>query len=309
VNEEHPQWVRELVSLLRVEPGATVRLGEDFDPAFVASFVKKKDAPRLLKESVTLVSSYQVRLAAQDAQGVLLCLQGLDAAGKDSTIRHVMSGLNPQGVHVSSFKEPSTEELKHDYLWRYAQRLPAHGEIGVFNRSHYEEVLVVRVHPELVTAQHPTHQHVGENLWRRRFREINNWERYISDNAIRVLKVCLNLSKEEQRVRFLRRLDLPDHTWKFSASDVRERKYWDDYQDAYSDVLSETSTLWAPWYVVPADHKWFARLCVSAVLLEALVELDPQFPAVPSEQRRQEDEVKAALLAEAPGGGGTQVKG
>ncbi len=151
VSQEKPQWVRELVSLLRVEPGATVRLGEDFDPAFVADFVEKKDAPRLLKESVRLVSSYQVRLAAEDAQGVLLCLQGLDAAGKDSTIRHVMSGVNPQGVRVTSFKEPSTEELRHDYLWRYAQRLPARGEFGVFNRSHYEEVLVVRVHPELLS--------------------------------------------------------------------------------------------------------------------------------------------------------------
>jgi PPK2 family polyphosphate:nucleotide phosphotransferase len=306
VNQDNPQWVRELVSLLRVEPGATVRLGEDFDPAFVASFVKKEDAPRLLKESVALVSSYQVRLAAQDAQGVLLCLQGLDAAGKDSTIRHVMSGLNPQGVRVTSFKEPSTEELRHDYLWRYAQRLPAHGEIGVFNRSHYEEVLVVRVHPELLT--HPTDQHAGESLWKRRFGEINNWERYVSDNAIRIQKVCLNLSKEEQRVRFLRRLDRPDHTWKFSASDVRERKYWDQYQHAYAEVLSETSTRWAPWYVVPADHKWFARLCVSAVLLEALVELDPQFPSVPAEQRRQEDEAKAALQAEVPDGGGTRAK-
>ncbi len=261
MNRGTPEWVRELVSLLQVEPGASVRLTEDFDPAFVADFVKKKDASKLLKESVTLVSSYQERLAAENAHAVLLCLQGMDAAGKDSTIRHVMSGVNPQGVRVTSFKEPSTEELSHDYLWRYTRSLPAHGEIGVFNRSQYEEVLVVRVHPELLARQRLTRPHDGESLWERRFREMNDWERYLNDNDIRVLKVCLNLSKEEQRVRFLRRLDLPDHTWKFSASDVSERKYWDDYQHAYSEVLSHTSTSWAPWYVVPADHKWFGRVC------------------------------------------------
>ena len=279
-----------------------MRLGEDFDPAFVADFLKKKDAPTLLKESVKLISSYQVRLAAEDTHGLLLCLQGLDAAGKDSTIRHVMSGVNPQGVRVTSFKEPSTEELRHDYLWRYAQRLPSHGEIGVFNRSQYEEVLVVRVHPELLARQRLTHRPDGESIWHRRFREINDWEHYVSDNAIPVLKVCLNVSKEEQRLRFLRRLDLPDHNWKFSASDVRERRYWDEYMHAYSEVLSHTSTEWAPWYVVPADHKWFARICVSAVLLEALMDLDPQFPAVPAEERREEGEAKAELLAEAPNG-------
>jgi PPK2 family polyphosphate:nucleotide phosphotransferase len=300
VSQGKPQWVRELVGLLRVEPGTTVRLGEDFDPAFVADFLKKKDAPTLLKESVKLISSYQVRLAAEDTHGLLLCLQGLDAAGKDSTIRHVMSGVNPQGVRVTSFKEPSTEELRHDYLWRYAQRLPAHGEIGVFNRSQYEEVLVVRVHPELLARQRLTHRRDGESIWQRRFREINDWERYVSDNSIPVLKVCLNVSKEEQRVRFLRRLDLPDHHWKFSASDVRERRYWDEYMLAYSEVLSHTSTGWAPWYVVPADHKWFARLCVSAVLLEALMELDPQFPSLPAEERREEDKARVSLLAEAP---------
>ncbi len=309
MNHGTPEWVRELVSLLQVEPGATVRLAEDFDPAFVADFVEERDASKLLEESVTLVSSYQERLAAQHAHGVLLCLQGIDAAGKDSTIRHVMSGVNPQGVRVTSFKEPSTEELSHDYLWRYARSLPAHGEIGVFNRSQYEEVLVVRVHPELLARRHLTRPHDDESLWRRRFREINDWERYLSDNEISVLKVCLNLSKEEQRVRFLRRLDLPHHNWKFSASDVRERRYWDDYQHAYSEVLSHTSTSWAPWYVVPADHKWFARLCVSAVLLEALTELDPRFPSVPAEQRRQEDKAKAALLAEAPDARGREEKG
>jgi PPK2 family polyphosphate:nucleotide phosphotransferase len=293
-----PRWVAELVDLLKVEPGRNVTLSDDFDPSFTADFVSKKHARKLLEESVSLVSGYQVRLAAQGRQSVLLCLQALDAAGKDSTIRHVMSGVNPQGVHVTSFKEPSTEELRHDYLWRYAQRLPADGEISIFNRSHYEEVLVVRVHPELLARQRlPARAH-GQRLWLRHFSEINDWERYVTQNGINMLKVCLNLSKEEQRVRFLRRLDLPDHHWKFSAADVRERQYWDDYQHALSEMLSHTSTEWAPWHVVPADHKWFARLCVSALLLHALVEIDPRFPDVSPEQLREEDEARAALLAE-----------
>ena len=281
-----------------------MRLGADFDPGFVADFVQEKHAPSLLTETVELVASYQTRLAAEDARGLLLCLQGLDAAGKDSAIRHVLSGVNPQGVRVISFKEPSAAELRHDFLWRYAQNLPARGEIGVFNRSHYEEVLVVRVHPDLLVSRNVSPRE-GERLWKRRFREINDWERYVSDNAIKVQKVCLNLSKKEQRTRFLRRLDLADHNWKFTASDIRERMYWDDYQHAYSEVLSHTSTDWAPWYVVPADHKWFARLCVSALLLDALTALDPQFPSVSAEQRREEAEAKAALLAEAPDGHGT----
>jgi PPK2 family polyphosphate:nucleotide phosphotransferase len=296
VNLRTPQWVRELVTTLRVGPGTEVRLGRDFDPAFTADF-GKDSVRRALKESVKLLSSYQERLAAQQTQGLLLCLQGMDAAGKDSTIRHVMRGVNPQGVRVFSFKEPSREERSHDYLWRYAQHLPAYGEIGIFNRSHYEEVLVVRVHPELLAGQ-PEDETPNAAFWRRRFAEICNWERYVSDNATRLVKVCLNLSKEEQRIRFLRRLDLPDHNWKFSASDVRERQYWDDYQFAYSDALSHTSTGWAPWYVVPADHKWFARLCVSALLLDALARLDPRFPAVSDDERRDESSVRTALLAE-----------
>ncbi len=296
------QWIGELVDFLRVRPGRTVTLSKDFDPAYTDDFVKKKDGAKLLAETVKLLSAYQVRLAAQDKDAVLLCLQGLDAAGKDSTIRHVMSGVNPQGVHVDSFKEPTSEELRHDYMWRYAKHVPAGGEIGIFNRSHYEEVLVVRVHPGLLQEQRLPRRHSGHALWTERFDEINNWEHYLVDNGIRMLKVCLNLSKEEQRTRFLRRLDLPDHTWKFSASDVRERQYWDDYQRAYSDLLSSTSTEWAPWYVVPADHKWFARICVSAVLVHALMAIDPRFPEVTADQRREEREARASLLAEAPPG-------
>ncbi len=303
MSRTRPQWIGELVDLLRVAPGSRVTLSKDFDPSFTSRFVDKKDGAEFLAESVQLLAAYQDRLAAQDTDGLLLCLQALDAAGKDGTIRHVMSGVNPQGVHVSSFKVPSTEELNHDYMWRYAERLPARGEIAIFNRSHYEEVLVVRVHPELLQRQHLPGEAKGEDIWKRRFTEINEWERYLSDNGIRVLKVFLNISKEEQRLRFLRRLDLPDHNWKFSASDVHERKYWDDYQGAFSDMLSHTSTEWAPWYVIPADHKWFARICVGAILVEALEELDPQYPEVTEEQRRLERDARAALIAEAPPGG------
>jgi len=291
-------WIGELVRTLQVKPGSKVTLSKDFDPASTADFVEKEEGERLLAESVQLLAAYQDRLAAQDTHGVLLCLQALDAAGKDGTIRHVMSGVNPQGVHVSSFKVPSSEELNHDYLWRYAQRLPARGEIGIFNRSHYEEVLVVRVHPEFLERQHLLGEAMGKEIWKRRFAEINSWEHYLTTNGIRVLKVFLNISKEEQRRRFLRRLELPDHNWKFSASDIRERRYWDDYQHALSDMLSHTSTEWSPWHVIPADHKWFARICVGAVLGHALMELDPRYPMVTPEQRREELAAREELLAE-----------
>ena len=302
MSRAEPQWIGELMKSLRIAPGSKVRLPEDFDPGYTADFVEKEDAQRLMAEGVQLLSTYQERLAAQDTHGVLLCLQGLDAAGKDSTIRHVMSGVNPQGVQVHGFKVPSDEELSHDYLWRYASHLPARGNIGIFNRSHYEEVLVVRVHPELLDRQRLPHEAKGTGTWKRRFAQINDWEDYLSDNGIRVLKVFLNISKEEQRLRFLRRIDLPDHHWKFSASDIRERRYWDDYQHAFSDMLSHTSSTWAPWYVVPADHKWFARVCVGAILVHTLIDLDPRFPEATDEQRRQLLEARAELMAQAPPG-------
>ena len=307
MSSKEPAWIGELVRSLQVKPGSKVTLPADFDPASTADFVDKKKSAGLLAESVQLLAAYQVRLAAEDAHGVLLCLQALDAAGKDGTIRHVMSGVNPQGVHVSSFKVPSDEELGHDYLWRYAQRLPARGEIGIFNRSHYEEVLVVRVHPELLERQHLPLEAVGPDIWKRRFAEMNGWERYLTDNGIRVVKVFLNVSKEEQRRRFLRRLERPDHNWKFSASDIRERRYWDDYQHAFSDMLSNTSTEWSPWHVIPADHKWFAHICVGAILGQALMELDPRYPEITPEQRREELAAKEALLAEAPGDGASSA--
>jgi PPK2 family polyphosphate:nucleotide phosphotransferase len=302
VADERVARIAELIKPFRVKAGSKVDLAKDFDPAYKADFLKKKDGVALLRTAIALLADYQRRLAAQDTYGVLVCLQALDAGGKDGTIRHVMSGVNPQGVHVTGFKVPSAEELDHDYLWRYAKHLPARGEIGIFNRSHYEEVLVVRVHPELLERQRlPQEARTGQ-VWERRYRDINDWERYLSENGIKVLKVFLNLSKEEQRVRFLKRIDVPERNWKFSAADVRERQRWDDYQEAFSQMLSSTSTEWAPWYVVPADHKWFARICVAAALAHTLIGIDPTYPEVSADTRRELLAVRKELEAEAPKG-------
>jgi PPK2 family polyphosphate:nucleotide phosphotransferase len=300
--DERAKPLAEFIRPLRVEPGSKVKLAKDFDPGYKAGFLKKKDAAVLLQAGVEVLAEYQTRLAAQDTWGVLVCLQALDAGGKDGTIRHVMSGVNPQGVRVNGFKVPSAEELNHDYLWRYAQRLPGRGEIGIFNRSQYEEVLVVRVHPELLDRQKLPAQARGKGVWERRYREINDWERFLTDNGFKVIKLFLNLSKEEQRIRFLRRVDAGEKNWKFSAADVRERKYWDDYQAAFSEMLSNTSTEWAPWYVIPADHKWFARICVSAVLAHTLMEIDPHYPQVDKARRQDLAETRSLLEAEAPKG-------
>jgi PPK2 family polyphosphate:nucleotide phosphotransferase len=292
--------IAELIKPLRVKPGSRVKLPEDFDPAYkLDGLKKKKDGARLLRTGITMLADYQARLAAQDTHGVLVCLQALDAGGKDGTIRHVMSGVNPQGVQVSSFKVPSAEELHHDYLWRYAKRLPGRGDIAIFNRSHYEEVLVVRVHPENLDREKLPAECKGKGVWERRYREINDWERYICDNGFRIVKLFLNLSKEEQRIRFLKRIDLPEKNWKFSAADAREREHWDEYQKAFSQMLSATSTPWAPWYVIPADRKWFARICAAAVIAATLIDLDPQYPPVSEDTRRQLLEVKKELEAQA----------
>jgi PPK2 family polyphosphate:nucleotide phosphotransferase len=294
--------IAEFIEPFRVKPGSKVKLGRDFDPAFKAGVKKKRKGRKLLGEGVKILSEYQARLAAQDTWGVLLVLQALDAAGKDGTIRHVMSGVNPQGVAVHGFKVPSAEELDHDFLWRYAKRLPARGEIGIFNRSYYEEVLVVRVHPENLDRQRLPRIAKQGDIWNRRYREINDWERYLTDNGFRIVKLFLNVSMEEQRRRFLRRIDLPDHNWKFSAADVRERECFDDYRKAISETLSHTSTEWAPWHVIPADRKWFMRIGAAAVLAHALMEIDPRYPAVSDDSRRRLQDVKLGLEAEAPEG-------
>ncbi len=292
-------WVPGFVEPLLVRPGSKVTLPDDFDPGERFGVTSKKDGKEFLGKGVQLLAEYQDRLAAQGTYAVLVVVQAIDAAGKDSTVRHVMSGVNPQGVHVSAFKVPSAEELDHDYLWRHERALPARGEIGIFNRSHYEEVVAVRVHPE--NLQREKLPSVPKDIWKRRYQEINDWERYLAGNGIRLVKLFLNVSKEEQRRRFLKRIDRPEKNWKFSAADVRDRRYWDDYQRAYSQMLTHTSTAWAPWHVLPADHKWFTRICAAAAIARALIEIDPQYP-VPDEAARQELlRARAELEAEAPG--------
>lgn len=294
-----PGRIARFIEPFRVTPGRRVRLPQDFDPS-IARSRSKAEAKEILAAGVELLAEYQSRLAAQDTYGLLVILQAMDAAGKDSTIRHVMSGVNPQGVEVHSFKVPSAEELDHDYLWRYARRLPARGHIGIFNRSYYEEVLVVRVHPQILAGQKLPPSARRGDVWSRRFREINDWERYLTDQGYRIVKLFLNLSKVEQRRRFLDRIDEPEKNWKFSAADARERTFWDDYQKAFSDVLSKTSTAWAPWYVIPADDKPFARIAAAGVIANALIEIDPNYPTVSEEAREALMAAKVELEAQAP---------
>jgi PPK2 family polyphosphate:nucleotide phosphotransferase len=290
--------LRHLAQQLRIAPGTKVTLPGPFDPGHTEQFVHEADADVALQAGVQMLAHYQARLAAQDSYGLLVVLQALDAAGKDGAVKHVMSGVNPQGVSVHSFKVPSTEELNHEFLWRYARDLPARGSIGIFNRSHYEEVLVVRVHPENLERQHLPEEARGPDVWKRRMGEINDWEHQLVDNGIHVAKVFLNVSKAEQRRRLIARIDDPDKNWKFSEADVAERDHWDAYQHAYSDVLGHTSTDWAPWHVVPADHKWFARLAVAAVIVDALARIDPQFPTLDAAAREGLRKARAQLEAE-----------
>jgi PPK2 family polyphosphate:nucleotide phosphotransferase len=294
--------ITKLIEKLRVTPGTEVQLARDHDPSFKAGWARKRDGQELLELGVKMLAEYQDRLAADGSRGLLIVLQGIDAAGKDGTIRHVMSGVNPQGVTVHSFKVPTDEELRHDFLWRYQCALPGRGQIGLFNRSHYEDVLVVRVHPELLEQWQLRGAGAGGDLWARRYEDINNWERHLTRNGYKLVKLFLNLSKEEQRTRFLKRIDLAEKNWKFSAADARERERWDDYQHAFSQMLSHTSTEWAPWHVIPADRKWFARIAAAAVIVQALAELDPQYPTVSGEDRQALSEARAALVAEAPPG-------
>jgi PPK2 family polyphosphate:nucleotide phosphotransferase len=285
---------------LRVAPATTVGLTEDFDPADTDAIKGKKQGKKLLKTAVKVISDYQRRLAAEERHAVLVVIQALDAGGKDGTIRHVLSGVNPAGVAVQSFKQPSEEELAHEFLWRYKKHLPDPGQIAVFNRSHYEEVLVVRVHPELLEAEESPVATNGGDVWQQRFDQINEWERDLVDHGVRIVKLLLNISNEEQRVRFLRRCDLPEKHWKFSASDIQERAHWDEYQHAFSEMLSHTSTEWAPWHVIPADHKWFARLAAASVLMGTLMRIDPQIPEVDAEAREALAAARTKLEGQAP---------
>ena len=271
----------------------------DHDPAECYGLsVDKREAKDMLAEGIARLSELQERLYASDRWSMLIVLQAMDAAGKDSLIKHVMSGLNPQGVEVHSFKQPSAEELDHDFLWRIAQRLPTRGRIGIFNRSHYEEVLTVRVHSELLERQKLPEPCVTKDIWQKRFDDIRAFERHLARNGTRILKFFLNVSKDEQRKRFLDRIDQPAKRWKFSMDDVAERKLWDKYMAAYEDMIRQTSRPQAPWFVVPADHKWFTRLMVAGALVRELQALDLEFPKVKGKALKELKKVERALKAE-----------
>lgn len=282
----------------RIDNPETFRLS-DFDPADSQGLsIDKDEAKDLLASGIKRLSDLQDRLYASDRWSVLIVLQAMDAAGKDSLIKHVMTGLNPQGVEVHPFKQPSAEELDHDFLWRATRCLPQRGRIGIFNRSHYEEVLVVRVHPELLARQRLPDKLAGKDLWRQRFESIRGFERHLARNGTRILKFFLHMSKEEQRQQFLERIQEPAKRWKFSMGDVAERKLWDKYMDAYEDMIRHTSTHEAPWYVVPADKKWFTRLVVAGALVQELASLDLKFPELDADAIKELREAEKALKAE-----------
>jgi len=285
---------REFVKPFEVADGSQFRL-KDFDPAETLGLKSKERAQETLERGIARLTVLQEKLYAQDRWGLLLILQGMDAAGKDSTVKHVMSGVNPQGCDVHSFKTPSDEELQHDFMWRTSRTLPERGKIGIFNRSYYEEVLAVRVHPELLAREKIPAALVSENIWQKRFEDINAFERYLSRNGIVVLKFFLNLSKKEQKRRFLERLEEPEKNWKFSLNDALERKHWEKYMRAYEEMIQSTSTKHAPWYAVPADHKWFTRLVVAEAAIDALENLDLSFPKVDAERKKELKNARAAL--------------
>ena len=260
-------------------------------------FKSKEEAKEILKENIKKMFSLQNMLYAYDKYSLLLIFQAMDAAGKDGTIKHVMSGLNPQGTQVFSFKQPSQEELDHDYLWRVHKHVPERGRIGIFNRSHYEEVLVVRVH-NLIKDQRIPPEAINKDIWNTRYREINDFEKYLFENGTVILKFFLHVSKEEQKKRFLKRIDTPEKNWKFSASDIDERKYWDKYQQAYAEAISATSKKHSPWFIIPADHKWFMRYAVSQVIVETLEGIRMSYPVLSDEQKASLDDSKNQLLKE-----------
>jgi PPK2 family polyphosphate:nucleotide phosphotransferase len=290
--------IRRFVRPYRVESGRRFRL-KDRNPDDTAGLKEeKKVAKELLAEGVRRLADLQDRLYAQDRWSLLLVFQAMDAAGKDGTIKHVMSGVNPQGCQVFSFKAPSAEELDHDFLWRTSKSVPERGRIGIFNRSYYEEVLVVRVHPELLSRQRLPAALVGKSLWDERFESIAGFERHLARNGTVILKFFLNVSRKEQKKRFLERLDLPEKNWKFSEADARERQRWNEYMAAYEDVIRRTARPWAPWFVVPADNKWFSRLVVAAAIIEAMEALDLRYPEVDEAKKKELAASRKLLLAE-----------
>jgi PPK2 family polyphosphate:nucleotide phosphotransferase len=293
---------KDILDSVRVTPGKKFRL-KDFDPSWagdkkVLKAERKQFAQDQLTQNLDALALSQEKLYAADTYAILLVFQAMDAAGKDSTIKHVMTGVNPQGCEVYSFKHPSPQELDHNFLWRYARCLPERGRIGIFNRSYYEEVLVVKVHPELVVAERLPDGKINGKFWQARYDDINAFERHLDRNGTIVLKFFLNVSKDEQRKRFLERLENPDKHWKFSDSDLVERGYWDDYMHAYEDCLNATSTDWAPWHVIPANHKWVSRALVAGIVANAIESLDLKYPKVTEEKRRQIEAARKQLEAE-----------
>lgn len=295
----HLQRVQELIAPYRVTRGNEFRL-KNIDPGDTARFksADKAAARKLLAHGVDWLAEQQAMLYAQDHWAVLLVFQAMDAAGKDSTIKHVTSGINPQGCQVAAFKQPSSEELDHDYLWRYTRNLPRRGQVGIFNRSYYEEVLVVKVHQELLVRQQLHPSLVTRNIWKERYADINNYERYLNHNGVLVLKFFLHLSQAEQKRRFMERLDQPQKNWKFSASDVAERQHWTEYQAAYEEAIRNTASQHAPWFVVPADNKWFTRLVVAAAVVDAIAALQLSYPVVSAAKRNELVAARVALETE-----------
>lgn len=285
-----------------VKPGKKIRL-KDFSPDWAGNpdapkSQRKKAAEEALSESVGELAKQQELLYASNTWSMLVVIQAMDAAGKDSVVRHVLSGVNPQGCQVYSFKTPSKEELDHTFLWRCMKALPERGRIGIFNRSYYEEVLIVRVHPQILAAQQLPKELVHKRIWDERFEDINNFEKHLSRNGVKIVKFFLHVSKDEQKKRFLERINNPDKHWKFAADDVKERAHWDEYTEAYEDALTATNTEWAPWHIVPADHKWVTRAIVAATMVEAIQELKLNYPEVKDQQKRDLAEARYVLESE-----------
>ncbi|MDQ6785766.1 MAG: polyphosphate kinase 2 family protein [Acidobacteriota bacterium] len=281
-----------------VPEGKKLKL-KDYETDFTGDYKDKKEAVADLTENIERLAKLQDVLYAQNTHAILLIFQAMDAAGKDSVIKHVMSGVNPQGCEVTSFKQPSSEELDHDFLWRSMRALPERGKIGIFNRSYYEEVLIVRVHPEILQLQQlPDKVKKDKNIWKHRYEQIRNFEEYLAENGVHVLKFFLNVSKDEQKKRFLKRINEPDKNWKFASGDVKERTFWEDYMKAYEDALEATSTKDAPWYIVPADNKWFTRAAVSEIICQKLESLDLKYPELVASHKQELLEAKKVLESE-----------
>lgn len=281
------------ISQFRIKPQKSMAL-KDCDSAFTGGYKAKKEAKKQLKKDIELMSELQYRLYAEDRQSLLIIFQAMDAAGKDGAIKHVLSGINPQGCEVHNFKQPSKNELQHNYLWRHYIKLPERGRIGIFNRSHYENVLITKVHPEYLMAENLPGIHsikdVGKDFWDMRYKQINNFEKGIAENGTTIIKFFLHLSKKEQKKRFLKRIEDKEKNWKFSSADIEERAWWDDYQKAYEKAINETSTEYAPWYIIPADKKWFSRVAIGSIIVETLKKMDIKMPVI--------SETEKALLKE-----------